>query len=246
MYEDPLHLVPLESQEAIFAELNLLSRTEFLPVVREEALAPMGGVAARRGARARPHRHVVFTMPRLLRGVFRKRRERLLDLSQCSAEAITQDMRREVGRRAERLPIEPMHLSLELRHRQAPDAVEDGVYAAPSDNRLYSMIADRKGSGCVGHQPVLSVDLVLAKQQHQLLTDAKRPHLVVLLDHAHVVDCRFPTPSLDDYRRPRDVPRQSGGPALKDDSDGRNEVIGVEVLSSADKYVVTLAMPLDD
>jgi hypothetical protein len=35
-----------------------------------------------------PHRHVVFTMPRLLRGIFRKRRELLLDLSQCSAEAV--------------------------------------------------------------------------------------------------------------------------------------------------------------
>ena len=31
-----------------------------------------------------PHRHVVLTMPRLLRGIFRKRRELLLDLSQAS------------------------------------------------------------------------------------------------------------------------------------------------------------------
>ena len=34
-----------------------------------------------------PHRHVVFTMPRLLRGIFRKRRELLLDLAQCCAQA---------------------------------------------------------------------------------------------------------------------------------------------------------------
>jgi hypothetical protein len=31
---------------------------------------------------------VVFIMPRLLRGVFRKRRELLLDLAQCCAEAL--------------------------------------------------------------------------------------------------------------------------------------------------------------
>ncbi len=36
-----------------------------------------------------PHRHVVLTMPRLLRGVFRRRRELLLDLAQCAAEAVT-------------------------------------------------------------------------------------------------------------------------------------------------------------
>ena len=35
-----------------------------------------------------PHRHVVLTMPRLLRGIFRRQRELLLDLSQCAAEAI--------------------------------------------------------------------------------------------------------------------------------------------------------------
>ena len=35
----------------------------------------------------------VFTMPRLLRGIFRKRRELLLDLSQCSAEAVAEYMR---------------------------------------------------------------------------------------------------------------------------------------------------------
>jgi hypothetical protein len=40
---------------------------------------------------------VVFTMPRLLRGIFRKRRELLLDLAQCCAEALSAYMRREVG-----------------------------------------------------------------------------------------------------------------------------------------------------
>jgi len=65
-----------------------------------------------------PHRHVVLTMPRLLRGIFRnarsefgrsssiaiaspslgrKRRELLLDLSQCGAEALAEYMRRQVG-----------------------------------------------------------------------------------------------------------------------------------------------------
>jgi len=45
--------------------------------LREEVLEPV------------PHRHVVLTMPRLLRGIFRKRRELRLDLSQCGAEALT-------------------------------------------------------------------------------------------------------------------------------------------------------------
>jgi len=36
-------------------------------------------------------------MPRLLRGIFRKRRELLLDLSQCAAEAPAEYMRRQVG-----------------------------------------------------------------------------------------------------------------------------------------------------
>jgi hypothetical protein len=40
---------------------------------------------------------VVFTMPRLLRGIFRKRRELLLDLAQCCAEALSESMRREIG-----------------------------------------------------------------------------------------------------------------------------------------------------
>jgi hypothetical protein len=44
-----------------------------------------------------PHRHVVLTMPRLLRGIFRKRRELLLDLAQCAAEAVAEYMKRQVG-----------------------------------------------------------------------------------------------------------------------------------------------------
>jgi len=44
-----------------------------------------------------PHRHLVLTMPRLLRGIFRKRRELLLDLSQCAAEALAAYMRRHLG-----------------------------------------------------------------------------------------------------------------------------------------------------
>ncbi len=47
-----------------------------------------------------PHRHVVLTMPRLLRGIFRKRRELLLDLSQCAADALAEYieyMRRYLG-----------------------------------------------------------------------------------------------------------------------------------------------------
>ncbi len=36
-------------------------------------------------------------MPRLLRGIFRKRRELLLDLSQCAAEALAEYMRRQLG-----------------------------------------------------------------------------------------------------------------------------------------------------
>jgi len=44
-----------------------------------------------------PHRHVVLTMPRLLRGIFRRRRELLLDLAQCAAEAVAEYMRRHLG-----------------------------------------------------------------------------------------------------------------------------------------------------
>jgi hypothetical protein len=53
--------------------------------LREEVLEPV------------PHRHVVFSMPRLLRGIFRKRRELLLDLSQCGAEALSEYIRSELG-----------------------------------------------------------------------------------------------------------------------------------------------------
>ena len=53
--------------------------------LRQEVLAPV------------PHRHVVLTMPRLLRGIFRKRRELLLDLSQCAAEALAEYVRRRLG-----------------------------------------------------------------------------------------------------------------------------------------------------
>ena len=44
-----------------------------------------------------PHRHVVLTMPRLLRGIFRKRRDLLGDLAQCSAEALSEYLRRQLG-----------------------------------------------------------------------------------------------------------------------------------------------------
>ncbi len=52
--------------------------------LREEVLEPV------------PRRHVVLTMPRLLHGIFRKRRELLLGLSQCDAEALSEYMRRHV------------------------------------------------------------------------------------------------------------------------------------------------------
>jgi len=53
--------------------------------LQKEVLAPV------------PHRHVVLTMPRLLRGIFRRRRALLLDLSQCAAEAVAEYVRRQVG-----------------------------------------------------------------------------------------------------------------------------------------------------
>ena len=53
--------------------------------LQKEVLAPV------------PHRHLVLTMPRLLRGIFRKRRELLLDLSQCAAEAVAEYVRRRLG-----------------------------------------------------------------------------------------------------------------------------------------------------
>ena len=56
--------------------------------LQKEVLAPV------------PHRHVVFTMPRLLRPLFRRRRELLLDLAQCAAEAIAEYARRGVAEQA--------------------------------------------------------------------------------------------------------------------------------------------------
>ena len=53
--------------------------------LQREALAPV------------PHRHLVITMPRLLRVIFRKRRELLLDLSQCAAEAVAEYVKRRLG-----------------------------------------------------------------------------------------------------------------------------------------------------
>src|SRR5206468_7489193 len=64
---------------------------------RKEEAAPVGGAVAEGSARPVPHRHVVLTMPRLLRGIFRKRRELLLDLSQCAAEALAEYMGTRVG-----------------------------------------------------------------------------------------------------------------------------------------------------
>jgi hypothetical protein len=53
--------------------------------MQKEVLAPV------------PRRHLVLTMPRLLRGIFRKRRKLLLDLSQCAAEAVAEYVRRRLG-----------------------------------------------------------------------------------------------------------------------------------------------------
>jgi hypothetical protein len=44
------------------------------------------------------HRHVILTMPRLLRGIFRKRRKLLLDLSHCAAEAVAEYVPKRLGR----------------------------------------------------------------------------------------------------------------------------------------------------
>ena len=46
------------------------------------------------------HRHVVLTMPRLLRPGFRRGRELLLDLGQCGAESVAEYLRRELGEEA--------------------------------------------------------------------------------------------------------------------------------------------------
>jgi hypothetical protein len=53
--------------------------------LQKEVLAPV------------PHRHLVVTMPRLLRGIFRRRRELLGDLAQCRAEALNEYLRRQLG-----------------------------------------------------------------------------------------------------------------------------------------------------
>ena len=53
--------------------------------LREKLLAPV------------PHRHVVLTMPRLLRPLFRRRRELLGELSQAGAEAVAQATRARLG-----------------------------------------------------------------------------------------------------------------------------------------------------
>ena len=44
--------------------------------LRQEVLEPV------------PHRHVVVTIPRLLRPLFRRRRELLRDLARCAADAL--------------------------------------------------------------------------------------------------------------------------------------------------------------
>jgi len=54
--------------------------------LREELLAPV------------PHRHVVLTIPRLLRPLFRRRRDLLTELARAGAEATVELVRRKVGR----------------------------------------------------------------------------------------------------------------------------------------------------
>jgi hypothetical protein len=56
--------------------------------LREEVLDPV------------PHRHLVLTIPRVLRPLFRRRRELLLELAQCAAEAVSELMRRALGAEA--------------------------------------------------------------------------------------------------------------------------------------------------
>ena len=58
-----------------------LPRPELLPVVREKKQLLWVEWLQKEVLEPVPHRHVVLTMPRLLRGIFRKRRELLLDLS---------------------------------------------------------------------------------------------------------------------------------------------------------------------
>ena len=53
--------------------------------LREELLAPV------------PHRHVVLTIPRLLRPLFRRRRDLLTELARAGAEATVELVRRAAG-----------------------------------------------------------------------------------------------------------------------------------------------------
>jgi hypothetical protein len=55
--------------------------------LREKLLAPV------------PHRHVVFTIPRLLRPLFRRRRDLLSELARAGAEAVAQLVRGRLGRK---------------------------------------------------------------------------------------------------------------------------------------------------
>jgi hypothetical protein len=79
------YLVPYSCRTRNFCPSCEKKRSLLWAELREEVLEPV------------PHRHVVFTMPRLLRGIFRKRRELLLDFSQCSAEAVAQYMRTQLA-----------------------------------------------------------------------------------------------------------------------------------------------------
>lgn len=44
-----------------------------------------------------PHRQVVFTMPKLLRGIFRKRRRLLDHLFHCAIQSLTDVLRVQLG-----------------------------------------------------------------------------------------------------------------------------------------------------
>jgi len=78
-----------------------------------------------------PHRHVVLTMPRLLRGIFRKRRKLLLDLSQCAAEAVAEYMRRPVAANARPGIVVPIATAGDLLqwHPHAHLLVSDGAFS---------------------------------------------------------------------------------------------------------------------
>jgi len=73
-----------------------------------------------------PHRHVILTMPRLLRGLLRKRRELLLDLSQCGAEAPAEYIK-DTGRA--RCSARHRRISLESDVFALKDLRVDGVFA---------------------------------------------------------------------------------------------------------------------